>query len=616
MTVFSFVRTLALVFLCFLSGGASTAQEFDRLHTKSVQPVLAQPLRWVSALATAAPTLPAAFVSNAPGWSFALYTARTELPTAPGTDAWASFTVAATDSPQSWVVHLPRFNIQKVSLYGPGPSGTWRTQSAGALLAPATWSRTTRTPSFEIFTGADEKTYYMRFEHYGPITERPFLMSQLDFSDSASRMGTLIGLMLGMFGLLIAVCIAASLFGRNTVFLSLAGFTSAMLLTHLTLLGYGGWRMWPTSSHLNQSMPWAAAMLSLGAGGWFCAQASYAKDGNTLIYRLLGLTALGSLLMAGVVLLSNQALPRDLPNGWTAFVVLSLFGSLLWLCATGQRWNWWLLGGLLPMCAAATTRLAYNYGWLTHIEMAQSISVFLTQAGLLWLFLALAWRGRATLLATERAAARETFDAATGLTLPQIVKARLPALLKRANRLKMGCGVIMLRWVDYNKNLNALSAQNRAEALAQFGRILQGIARDIDTVARFSETDCMVLVEGPVNRSALTSSGTQVLSSCLRASQKAGMPGLFNVHVAIWHANDQASSPDEVIEMLSTRLNQMSYGTQRQVQFVDSASSAPAPDSAEESTLRRQDVIEKINALEATQRLPTIATPKRPRPKQ
>ena len=94
------------------------------------------------------------------------------------------------------------------------------------------------------------------------------------------------------------------------------------------------------------------------------------------------------------------------------------------------------------------------------------------------------------------------------------------------------------------------------------------------------------------------------------------MPGLFNVHVAIWHANDQASSPDEVIEMLSTRLNQMSYGTQRQVQFVDSASSAPAPDSAEESTLRRQDVIEKINALEATQRLPIIATPKRPRPKQ
>ena len=605
------MRALILAFLFFFYAGFGTAQEFDRLHPKSVQPDLTQPLRWVSATAAAAPTLPEAFVNNSQDWPFAAYAANTELPTAVGKDAWATFTVAATDSPQSWIVHLPRVTIQRVSLYSPGPGGTWRTQSAGASLAPATWSRTTRTPSFEILTGALDKTYYLRFEHYGPITERPFMMSQLDYSDGASRMGTLIGLMLGMFGLLIVVCAAASSLGRNAVFLSLAGFTSAMLLTHLTLLGYGGWRMWPTSVHLTQTMPWATGMLSLGAGSWFCAQASYAKDSNTLIYRLLSLTALGSLLMAGVVLLSGQTLPGDLLNGWTAFVTLSLFGSLLWLCATGQRWNWWLLAGLLPMCAAATTRVAYNYGWLTHIELAQSVSVFLTQAGLLWLFLALAWRSRATLLATERSAARETFDAATGLTLPQIVKARLPSLLLRANRLKLGCGVIMLRWVDYNKNVNALSAERKAEVLAQFGRILQGVARDIDTVARFNETDCMVLVEGPINRSALAASGTQVLASCLRASQKAGTPGLFNVHVAIWHANDQASSADEVIEMLGTRLNQMSHGTQRQVQFVDTASSAPAPDSVEESTLRRQDVIEKINALEATQRLPTIAIPKR-----
>ena len=606
------MRALVLFFLCFVSAGLSTAQEFDRLYANSSQPVLAQPLRWVSVLATAAPLLPEAFINNAPDWPFAPYTASTELPTAVGKDAWATFTVAATDSPQSWIVHLPRVTIQRVSLYSQGPGGTWLAQSAGASLAPATWSRTTRTPSFEIFTGALDKTYYVRFEHYGPITERPFMMSQLDFSDGASRMGTLIGLMLGMFGLLIVGCIAASSLGRNAVFLSLASFTSAMLLTHLTLLGYGGWRMWPGNAHLNLTMPWAAAMLSLGTGSWFCAQASYAKDSNTLIYRLLGFAALGSLLMAAVVLLSEQRLPRDLLNSWTAFVVVSLFGSLLWLCATGQRWNCWLLGGLLPMCAAATTRVAYNYGWLTHIEMAQSVSVFFTQVGLLWLFLVLAWRSRATLLATERAAARETFDVATGLTLPRIVKARLPGLLMRANRMKLGCGVIMLRWVDYNKNVNALSVEHRAEALAQFGKILLGVARDIDTVARFNETDYMVLVEGPVNRSALASSGTQVLSSSLRASQKTRTFGLFNVHVAIWHANEQASSADEVIEMLSTRLNQMSHGTQRNVQFVDTASSAPAPDPVKESSLRRRDVIEKINALEATQRLPTIATPNPP----
>ena len=602
------MRALVFVFLGLLSAGISCAQEFDRLYTKSIQPALSQPLRWVPAPAPVAPTLPEAFLTNPQGWPFAPYSASTELPTAPGKDVWASFTLAATAAPQSWIVRVPRITIQKVSLYNVGPAGTWQAESAGALLAPASWNRTTRTPSFEVFTGPVEKTYFLRFEHHSPVTERPYLMSQLDFSDGASRIGTLIGLMQGMFGLLIVVCIASSSLSRSTVFISLAGFTGAMLLLHLTLLGYGGWRLWPNSAHLNQVMPWVSAMLALAAGSWFCAQASYAKDSNTTLYRLLGFAALGSGLMAGVVLISDQTLPRQLLNGWTVFVLLAVFGSLLWLCLTGRRWNLWLLGGLLPVCAAAATRLAYNYGWLTHVELAQTVGVFLTQAGLLWLFLALAWRSRAALLAAERATARETFDSATGLTLARVVKARLPGLLLRANRLKLGCGVIMLRWVDFDKNVNNLGSVRHAEALARFGKILQRVARDIDTVARFSETDFIVLVEGPVNRSALASLGTQVLSSCLRASEKADKPGLFNVHVAIWHANDQASSADEVTEMLHTRLNQMSHGTQRQVQFVDSASSAPASDSAEESTLRRQDVIEKINALEATQRLPTIAT--------
>lgn len=606
------MRALIFVFLGLLSASVSIAQEFERLSDKSIQPVLATPLRWVSALAPVAPTLPEAFLTKPQGWPFALYTASTELPTASGKDAWASFTLAATASPQSWIVRVPRITIQKVSLYSAGPDGTWQAQTAGALLAPATWNRTTRTPSFEVLTGATEKTYFLRFEHHSPVTERPYLMSQLDFSDGATRIGTLIGLMLGMFGLLMVVCIASSSLARSTVFLSLAAFTGAMLLMHLTLLGYGGLRLWPTSAHLNQTMPWVSAMLALAAGSWFCAQASYAKDSSTALYRLLGFAAVGSLLMAATALLTNQALPRNLLNSWTVFVVLAIFGSLLWLCAIGQRWNLWLLGGLLPMCAAAATRLAYNYAWLSHVELAQSVSVFFTQAGLLWLFLALAWRSRANLLATERAAARETFDATTGLTVSRIVKLRLPGMLMRANRLKLGCGVIMLRWVDCDKNVNNLPAVRRAEVLAHFGKVLQRIARDIDTVARFNEADYMVLVEGPVTRSALASIGTQVLSSCLRASQKADKPGLYNVHVAIWHANDQASSADEVIEMLATRLNQMSSGTLRQVQFVDSAHTAAASDLAEESTLRRQDVIEKINALEATQRLPTIAPSRRP----
>ena len=94
------MRALIIVLLGLFSAGVSCAQEFERAYAKSIQPVLAQPLRWVAALAPAAPTLPEAFLTNPQSWRFEPYTAGTELPTASGNDVWASFTLAATATPQ------------------------------------------------------------------------------------------------------------------------------------------------------------------------------------------------------------------------------------------------------------------------------------------------------------------------------------------------------------------------------------------------------------------------------------------------------------------------------------------------------------------------------------
>jgi two-component system, sensor histidine kinase LadS len=599
------------VLLWLLSASLCSAQEFDRLYTKSVQPALSQPLQWVAALGSAAPTLPEAFIASPALWTFQPYTASTALPTANGNDVWASFTLAATAVPQSWIVRVPKITIEKVSLYSAGPDGTWRAQAAGMSIAPALWSLRTRAPSFEVQSRSTPQTYFMRFEHSGPISERPSLISPIDFADGASRIGTLIGVMFGMCSILIVVCIASDRLANDTVFFSLGAFVASILLTNLVIMGYGGWRIWPDSLYLNRAMRWTAPLLALAAGSWFCAQASYAKATSTVVYRLLGFAVLGSLLLAGITLTTQSDLPRDLFNGWFAFVLTSVIGSLVWLCLKGQRWNLWLLGGLVPLAAAASSRLAYNYGWLLQADTAQTASVFLTQAGLMWLFLALVWRSRASLLTNERRVALETYDAATGLRLASVVKVHLPGLLLRADRLKLNCGVMMLRWVDYNKNINTLGSTQRADTLALFGKLLQRVARDIDIAARYDESNFVVLIEGPVNRTALASLGTQVISSCLRASEKADKPNLFNLHIAIWHANDQPATADEVVELLKTRLNQMSAGTQRAVQFVDTASSVPATTSAQESTQRRQDVIDKINAIESAPRLPQIAVRRR-----
>lgn len=602
-------------FLWLLCVGLCSAQNFDRLYEKSLQPTLSQPLQWVGVPGSAAATLPQAFIANPSGWSFRPYTDSTTLPTADGSDVWVTFTLAASEVPQSWIVRIPKPTISKVSVYGAGPDGLWQVQSAGMAIAPARWSLPARVPSFEVQTRSTPQTYFMRFEHSGPISERPSLVSPIDFADGASRLGTLIGVMFGMCGILIVVCIATNRLANDTVFLSLSAFIATILLTNLVLMGYGGWRMWPNSVFLNQAMRLTAPLLALAAGSWFCAQASYAKTSSTPVFRLLAFAVAGSLLLAGFAFATQGALPRDLFNAWFAFVLFVVIGSLVWLCVKGHRWNLWLLSGLVPLAAAASSRLAHNYGWVQNIDTAQTVSVFLTQSGLMWLFLALAWRSRAALLTRERRSALESYDVATGLRLSSVVKVHLPRLLLRTDRLKLSCGVMMLRWVDYNKSIGTLSPAKRAEALALFGSLLQRVVRDIDSAARFDDSHFILLIEGPVNRTALASLGTQVISSCLRASEKSDKPNLFNLHIAIWHASEAAATSDEVLKQLNTRLNQMAAGTARAVQFVDTVSSVPAVDSTEASLMRRQGVIDKINAIESEPRLPPLAARKqRPPP--
>ena len=95
------MRYLVTFLLFLLALGTVQAQEFDRLHDKSVQPVLSQPLVWVSALTSAAPNLPEAFVAKPNSWAFSPYAHNAPIPTATGRDVWAKFTLAATPTPQS-----------------------------------------------------------------------------------------------------------------------------------------------------------------------------------------------------------------------------------------------------------------------------------------------------------------------------------------------------------------------------------------------------------------------------------------------------------------------------------------------------------------------------------
>ena len=354
---------------------------------------------------------------------------------------------------------------------------------------------------------------------------------------------------------------------------------------------------------MNQMMGWFSACLTMAAGTWFCARASYARDSHIWVYRLLGAASAGSLLMALLAAGNMDFIPRGFRDIWVTAVTVLVIGGLAWMSLRGQARNLLLLIGLLPIGVAAMVRLTHNIGLATHVEIAALAGVLSAELGLLWIFLVLAWRGRDTLLASERAAALATYDPPTGLMLPRPALMRLPQMLLRASRLDICCGVLMLRWAMQEQTASMLKPEQRNAALARIGEILRRVARDIDTVARYDDDHFMILVEGPVSRDALSTVSTQILAACMRSAEKLEYPDTFNLHIAIWQASPGTATEQQVIESLKARLNQMSFGTQRRVQFVDVEASQPAGHK-EEISQRKQTVLEKISSLESQSNLP------------
>lgn len=605
------LRSFLFMLLCAFWGSVP-AQTFDHLYQDSATLVLAQPLEWaaVAKESVSSPDAFSGFASSASSASFSSfavpgsgrfqpYLSNTILPTSDQQEVWARFALPATSTLQTWFIRLPGQPLFKLSLYSRDAQGGWRIQSAGRALAPADWALRTRVPTFELQTRSDlAQTYYLRFENHRAVTQRPMLLTPIEYIDGASRVGVVIGLMWGMFSLLALLCLAAFYMARNRLFLWFGAVVVTLMLTQLILIGYGGWRVWPHSRHLNQVMGWVSSALTLAAAAWFCTRASYASSSHPRIHQLLVAMTAGSLVMAGLMALDVDFLSPGLRNLWQAFATLTIIASLVWMSLRGQAWNLLLLVGIAPIALAALTRLSYNAGWVLNIESAQAMGVLSAMVGLLWIFLVLAWRSRAALFSNQRSVALATYDPASGLMLPKVIEVRLPEMLGRAHRQKLECGVLMLQWLNQTARHDTSSARKHDTALSRMGEILRRAARDVDTVARQDDNQFMLLVPGPISRNALSEAATKILADCIRASQELDDPAAFSLHIAIWHDGPQHHTAQQVIEKLKTRLGDMSAGTRRQVQFVDSALEAETvvmPDSH-----RREDLLAKINALESS----------------
>ncbi len=348
-------------------------------------------------------------------------------------------------------------------------------------------------------------------------------------------------------------------------------------------------------------MPWAFAFVVLANATWFVARASYAQDTHPWIYRLLGGIALVCLAAGTATAVDIQAVPHSVKNVTASAVVVVVTGAMVWLTLRGNRFNGWQLLGTVPISFAALHCIAYNVGWLQHVELAQLMGMLSSALGLLMLLASLVWRSRGGVLSSGRAQAFADYDAETGLLAAEKRKSRLPRLLPRGSTLKSGSGVMLLRWVDAARYAGLAASAQRGQILRQVGILMRGTARDIDSLIRHDEDHFLMLVEGPISRDSLAAMASQIMAASLRGTDPALSAGAsvpVHLHIAIWQETAATTSASNVMALLTRRLNIMSHNTPRRVQFIDSAVNDEPAESKRERDRRKHTVLDKIKEIE------------------
>jgi two-component system, sensor histidine kinase LadS len=595
----------------------AAAQELARLSDDSPTLALAAPLQWL-AVAKGSVQNPVQFQDADKATGFAVYTPNTRLPTSRQSDIWLRFALPVTSAPEQWYLRIPHLSLERAVFYFQDHADRWMPLSAGEKVAMAQWPVPSNRVSFALQTRTDKvQTYYLKLEHDSALMQQPELISANEYVDDSAQVGILVGLMFGLFSLLGTMALLAVRTYRNLNFAWFALVVFTLLLVQLVLIGYAGQRLWPHSPYLTHAMCWLSWLFFLAASTWFYAQASVSKEIFPNIYKT-SITLTVVLLCVSVV---YAVMPHDFPrvalNALTGLTVVWIAGSSAWMAwRSRQTWLWYLAAGMVPLALTLFTRIAYNLGWVRHIEMAQFCSLLVACLGMLAIYRVLIASNREAQIIREREQASVDNDVTTGLPLARTLNVRLPLMLARSERFHEPCGVLMVRWLDYTAFMQPLTSAQRGAALSHLGARLSKLCRPIDTVGRLEDDHFVFMVEAPISRERLNALGTKILSTCMRPGRPQVDNNIYNVHIAVWTSTKGIVATAQLLESLRTRLNQMGNGTSRRVQFVDAApSSRPGESNSELSNvtgagaLSSADIVSKINAIEASPIIPTIAMP-------
>jgi two-component system, sensor histidine kinase LadS len=492
-------------------------------------------------------------------------------PLSTGKALWVRFTVPPAPDAERWYLEIPYPSVNRVTLYTPDSSGQWLAQSAGDNVPVADWPVPHRHPLLPVVVSAEEpRKFLLRVENPHSFSAPLRFVSESHLSRHEQRTSLILGIYFGLAGLAATMGVLSALSLRDSAY-GLYGLSVALMaLAQAAMTGIAGLHLWPHWPWWNDASSLVLPVLAVGSLLWFFSVVVSLPDRSRTLHRVAIGLGLLSVAVSVAMVLVEPSLRFKLMVPYITVASMLIPAGIVWAARRGDRYAPWLLAGTLPVVIGAAFPLARISGlipisfWTMH-GMQIGIAIELPV-----LLLILMMRSQQRREHNRRIHGLDRIDPSTGLVNEHVFNERLAGMIARSQRLNYHSAVVLIDIVNRDQIRRTFGSRSAEELPLRVAGRLLAAARDVDGVARLSESRFGMLVEGPLTPEDISSIGPRLVARCLMPFKNKPVEWVAQVRVAQSLVPMENSGPQQLVDRLSALLSNVTPESKRAVYTLSS----------------------------------------------
>lgn len=487
-----------------------------------------------------------------------------------------------SDERYDWMIEFPMPVLDQVTVYQRDGS-RWRAETAGDMLAVASWPEAGRHPFFRLdLPPGQVRDVYVRVRHT-TAADFPIHFNTVSRHNQRIQLEYMgLGLTFGALLVLIASCLSQSWVYRDSVYAWYAAYATTTALAVASYTGVAGHLLWPGFGTLGDAPQASLAYLTCGAALLFVRNVIGIPARHPAADRLVQLLGLLGLALAGAHPLFTKMPGLALLTGYMVVATLVNVSVSLSAWRRGDPVGMWVFVAFAPVLISMTMAAVRMFGWLPVSFVTQYAIVITLALQVPLLLVALSMRSRERHGAQIREQALSTQDALTGLLAPHLFHDRLRQVVARFKRDRDDAAVVFIDLVNYPRIKSAYGSAVAEQSLLRSVIKLRRLLRDVDTVSRIGEARFGVILEGTQSRIAITDRAARLIAAGLMPLEGLKPDVTLQFHIGAVLLQERMLEAEELVEALGELLGHMSPRTRRPIRFLlpDTTQPAGLPDSS------------------------------------